>query len=71
MRLYSAARAHNQRAGMTWPLRPVTTELLAETREALDRVAFEEAWQAGARLTLDDLEPAPARTYEAASSGAG
>jgi hypothetical protein len=71
VRLYSAARAHNQRAGMTWPLRPVTTELLAEAGDALDRVAFEEAWQAGARLTLDDLEPAPARTYEAASSGAG
>jgi len=61
VRLYSAARAHNQRAGMTWPLRPVTTELLAEAGDALDRVAFEEAWQAGARLTLDDLEPAPAR----------
>ena len=61
VRLYSAARAHNQRAGMRWPLRPVTTELLAEAGDALDRVAFEEAWQAGARLTLDDLEPAPAR----------
>ena len=31
-------------------------------RDALDRVAFEDAWQAGARLTLDDLEPALART---------
>ena len=61
VRLYSAARAHNQRAGMPWPLRPVTTELLGEAGDALDRVAFEEAWQAGARLTLDDLEPAPAR----------
>ena len=33
----------------------------ARRRDALDRVAYEEAWQAGARLTLDDLEPAPAR----------
>lgn len=61
VRLYSAARAHNQRAGMRWPLRPVTTALLGEAAGALDRVAFEDAWQAGARLTLDDLEPAPAR----------
>ena len=60
VRLYSAARAHNQRAGMRWPLRPVTTELLREAADALDRVAYEDAWQAGTRLTLDDLEPAPA-----------
>ena len=58
VRLYSAARVHNQRAGMRWPLRPVTAELLGEAAVALDRVAYEDAWQAGARLTLDDLEPA-------------
>jgi len=58
VRLCSAARVHNQRAGMRWPLRPVTAELLGEAAVALDRVAYEDAWQAGARLTLDDLEPA-------------
>lgn len=58
VRLYSAARAHNQRAGMQWPLRTVTTELMETAAAALDRVAFEEEWQAGTHLTLDDLEPA-------------
>ena len=61
VRLYSAARAHNQRAGMQWPLRTVTTELMEKAAAALDRVAFEEEWQAGAHLTLDDLEPAAPR----------
>ena len=37
------------------------TVTMTEFAFALDRVAFEEAWQAGARLTLDDLEAAPAR----------
>ncbi|MBV9922550.1 MAG: winged helix-turn-helix domain-containing protein, partial [Pseudonocardia sp.] len=57
VRLYSAARAHNQRAGMQWPLRTVTSELMEKATGALDRVAFEEEWQAGAHLTLEDLEP--------------
>jgi DNA-binding SARP family transcriptional activator len=55
VRLYCAARAHNQRAGMRWPLREVTTELMAQATGALDRVAFEEAWQQGAHLRLADL----------------
>jgi predicted ATPase len=59
VRLYSAARAHNQRAGMQWPLRTVTSELMEKATGALDRVAFEEEWQAGAKLTLEDLEPEP------------
>ena len=56
VRLYSAARAHNQRAGMRWPLRKVTAELLERATGALDRVAFEEAWRDGAHLRLDDLD---------------
>lgn len=55
VRLYSAARAHNQRAGMRWPLREVTTELMRAATGALDRVEFEEAWQQGAHLRLADL----------------
>jgi hypothetical protein len=55
VRLYSAARAHNQRAGMRWPLREVTTELMRAATGALDRVEFEEAWQRGAHLRLADL----------------
>ena len=51
----AAARAHNQRAGMRWPNREITTALVAQATDALDRVEFEDAWQAGSRLTLDDL----------------
>ena len=51
----AAARAHNQRAGMRWPNREITTALVARATDALDRVEFEDAWQAGSRLTLDDL----------------
>jgi len=52
----AAARAHNQRAGMRWPNREITTALVARATDALDRVEFEDAWQAGSRLTLDDLD---------------
>jgi hypothetical protein len=55
VRLFAAARAHNQRAGMRWPNREITTVLMARATEALDRLEFEDAWQEGGRLTLDDL----------------
>ena len=55
VRLYSAARAHNQRAGMRWPVRDLTTDLMRTATGALDRVEFEQAWQEGVHLTLDDL----------------
>ena len=40
---------------MRWPSREVTTGLMARAAEGLDRVEYEEAWQQGTRLTLDDL----------------
>jgi hypothetical protein len=55
VRLFAAARAHGQRAGMRWPSREITTELMARATAALDRVEFEDAWQQGGRLSLDDL----------------
>jgi hypothetical protein len=55
VRLYAAARAHHRRAGMQWPSREVTRQLVAQAAGALDRVQYEEAWQEGARLTVDDL----------------
>ena len=55
VRLFAAARAHNRRAGMRWPSREITTRLMARAAAELDRVEYEEAWQAGGRLTLDDL----------------
>jgi predicted ATPase/DNA-binding SARP family transcriptional activator len=54
-RLYAAARSHHERAGMRWPNRPETAELMRRTGDALDRVEFEQARQEGARLTLSDL----------------
>jgi hypothetical protein len=65
VRLYAAAQAHHRRAGITWPTREVTTGLMQRATAALDRVEFEQAWQAGAGLTLGELGAAvaePART---------
>ncbi|MDT0350161.1 BTAD domain-containing putative transcriptional regulator [Pseudonocardia charpentierae] len=55
VRLFAAARAHSQRAGLRWPSREITTELVARATDALDRVEFEDAWQQGGRMSLDDL----------------
>ena len=55
VRLYAAARVYNQRAGMRWPLRATTGELMRTATDALDRVEFEEAWQQGTHLRLADL----------------
>lgn len=55
VRLYAAAQAHHRRAGIRWPSRAVTTGLMERATEALDRVEFEQAWQAGAALTLAEL----------------
>jgi hypothetical protein len=53
--LYSAARSHTRRAGMLWPRRPVTLELLDQARRALSREDFERSWRAGERLTLSEI----------------
>jgi hypothetical protein len=60
VRLFAAARAHNQRAGMCWPNREITTDLMARATAELDRVEFEDAWQEGSRVTADDLGAAVA-----------
>lgn len=57
VRLYSAARFHNARAGVPWPSRVITATLLARATARLDRTRFEDAWQAGRHLTLADIEP--------------
>lgn len=40
---------------MVWPRRPVTAEMLAETRGRLSQRDFETAWQDGEGLTLDEI----------------
>lgn len=59
LRLYSAARFHNARAGVPWPSRDITSGLLARATSQVDRTQFEDAWQAGRRLTLADITPSP------------
>ena len=44
---------------MRWRLQELTSEIMRQARDALDRVESEEAWQDGAELTLDDLEVEP------------
>lgn len=56
VKLYSAARFHNSRAGLPWPSREVTAGLLARATAEVDRTRFEDAWQAGRDLTLADVE---------------
>ncbi|MBM9467489.1 BTAD domain-containing putative transcriptional regulator [Nakamurella leprariae] len=56
VRLYSAAQVHNSRAGLPWPSRDFTAALLARATEQLDRTRFQDAWDSGRALTLDQVE---------------
>lgn len=56
VKLYSAARFHNSRAGLPWPSWELTTGLLARATDQVDRTRFEDAWQAGRHLTLADID---------------
>ena len=57
LQLYSAARFHNRHAGLPWPSRDITTNLLARATDQVDRTQFEDAWQSGRTLTLADITP--------------
>jgi hypothetical protein len=54
-RIYSTARTETRRAGMVWPRRPLTQQLLDLTRSRLDPTDFRRAWQEGERLSLSHL----------------
>ena len=63
VRLYSAARAHNQRAGMRWPMRAGHHRAHREAAETRSTASRSKRRGRRARASrLDDLEPAPART---------
>jgi hypothetical protein len=53
--LFSASQTSARRAGVPWPRRPMTTELLASCRRTLSPPDFESAWRAGDRLELDAI----------------
>ena len=54
-RVYATVRTETRRAGMVWPRRPLTQQLLDLTRSRLDPTDFRRAWQEGERLSLSDL----------------
>lgn len=54
-RIFALARLETHRAGMVWPRRPLTGQLLNLTRSRLDPADFDRAWQEGERLTITDL----------------
>ena len=54
-RTYSLSRTVTRRAGMDWPNRTWTRELLALTRDKLSRADYERAWREGERLTVADV----------------
>ena len=54
-RLYAAARTETRRAGMVWPRRPLTHQLLDLTRSRLDPADYEQAWQEGEPLSMSDI----------------
>lgn len=53
--LYAAARAETRRAGMPWPRRARSAELMAATADYLSRADYERAWQDGERLTIQEI----------------
>lgn len=53
--LYAAARAETRRAGMPWPRRALSAELMTATADHLSRADYERAWQAGERLTIQEI----------------
>ena len=59
VRLFAGAKVQQQRAGMQWPVRPESPELLARAAGRLDRERYERAWRAGNGLRLADLAAAP------------
>ncbi|MGX7681773.1 BTAD domain-containing putative transcriptional regulator [Jatrophihabitans sp. DSM 45814] len=52
VRSFSASQANARRAGVPWPRRPITLDLLARCRRALTQADFEQAWQDGEGLDL-------------------
>ena len=55
VRLYAAARVRAQRAGMPWPRRPRSLELLEQARAELDETAFAQADREGETLRTDEV----------------
>lgn len=53
--VYAAAQAASSRVGSRFPRLPVSRALYAETRHALSRAAFDQAWRVGQTLTLDQV----------------
>jgi hypothetical protein len=53
-RLYAAASTHAERLGSPWPRHPGSGQRLEMTRAALGD-EFQELWDEGTKLTLDDL----------------
>lgn len=54
-RIYALARTETRRAGMVWPRRPLTQQLLDRTRDHLDPAEFDRAWREGERLTMGEM----------------
>jgi len=54
-RLYAVARAETRQAGMPWPRRPLSQELMTATQDYLSRADYERAWHDGERLTMSDV----------------
>lgn len=57
-RLYAAARAETRRAGMIWPRRELTHQLISTTRSNLSQSAYEQAWSEGELLTIAEIATA-------------
>ncbi|MDQ1531396.1 MAG: hypothetical protein QOE37_1501 [Microbacteriaceae bacterium] len=58
LRLYAAAQAHNDRAGVPWPALEMTGPLLQRTRTVVAVDRADHLRREGARLTVRDLAPA-------------
>lgn len=56
-RIYALARTETRRAGMIWPRRPLTQQLLDLTRSRLDPADYERAWQEGLQVRMQDIVP--------------
>jgi predicted ATPase/DNA-binding SARP family transcriptional activator len=72
-RLYAVARAETRRAGMPWPRRPLSQELMTTTRDYLSRADYERAWHDGERLTMSEVvgSSVGTRTTTTTTTGAG
>ena len=56
--LYAAARVETRRAGMPWPRRTLTGELMTATQDYLSRADYERAWRDGEQLTIAEIAAA-------------